>query len=36
MGTINAEKLSAASVKMRDALLRRHAMGKSPGGSAYG
>jgi site-specific DNA recombinase len=36
MGTINAEQLSATSEKTRDALVRRHAMGKNPGGSAYG
>jgi len=36
MGTINAKKLSATSVKMRDALVRRHAMSKNIGGSAYG
>ncbi|KQM67985.1 hypothetical protein ASE75_03710 [Sphingomonas sp. Leaf17] len=36
MGTINAEQLSATSEKTRDALIRRHAMGKNPGGSAYG
>ena len=34
--TINAEQLSATSDKTRDALVRRHAMGKNPGGSAYG
>ena len=36
IGTINAEQLSATSDKTRDALVRRHAMGKNPGGSAYG
>lgn len=36
MGTINAEQLSATSEKTRDALVRRHAMGRNPGGSAYG
>ncbi|MDQ0836527.1 recombinase family protein [Sphingomonas faeni] len=36
MGTINAEQLSATSETTRDALVRRHAMGKNPGGSAYG
>ena len=36
MGTINAEQLSATSQKTRDALARRHAMGKNPGGVAYG
>ena len=36
MGTINAEQLSATSEKARDALVRRHAMGKNPGSSAYG
>ncbi len=36
MGTINAEQLSATSEKTRDALVRRHAMGKNPGGSAFG
>ncbi len=36
MGTINAEQLSATSDKTRDALVRRHAMGRNPGGSAYG
>jgi site-specific DNA recombinase len=36
MGTINAEQLSATSEKTRDALIRRHAMGRNPGGSAYG
>lgn len=36
MGTINAEQLSATSEKTRDALVRRHAIGKNPGGSAYG
>ena|GEM_PF-3063698 len=36
IGTINAEQLSATSNKTHDALVRRHAMGKNPGGSAYG
>ena len=36
MGTINAEQLSATSEKTRDALRLRHAMGKNPGGVAYG
>ncbi|BCA61202.1 hypothetical protein HMP09_0436 [Sphingomonas sp. HMP9] len=36
IGTINAEQLSATSDKTRDALVRRHTMGKYPGGSAYG
>ncbi|SDG20822.1 Site-specific DNA recombinase, partial [Sphingomonas carotinifaciens] len=36
MGTINAEQLSATSEKTRDALVRRQAMGRNPGGSAYG
>ncbi|PTW47930.1 DNA invertase Pin-like site-specific DNA recombinase [Sphingomonas faeni] len=36
IGTINAEQLSATSDKTRDALVRRHAMGQNPGGSAYG
>ncbi len=36
MGTINAEQLTATSEKTRDALLKRHAMGKNPGGAAYG
>jgi site-specific DNA recombinase len=36
IGTINAEQLSANSDKMRDALVGHHAMGKNPGGSAYG
>ncbi len=36
IGTINAEQLSATSDKTRDALVRRHAMGKNLGGSAYG
>ena len=36
IGTINAEQLSATSDKTRDALVRRHAMAKNPGGSAYG
>ena len=36
MGTINAEQLSATSEKTRDALVRRHTMGRNPGGSAYG
>ncbi len=36
IGSINAEQLSATSDKTRDALVRGHAMGKNPGGSAYG
>ncbi|MEG3176593.1 recombinase family protein [Sphingomonas sp. RB3P16] len=36
MGTINAEQLSATSEKTRDALVRRHAIGRNPGGVAYG
>ncbi len=36
MGTINAEQIAATSEKTRDALLKRHAMGKNPGGTAYG
>ena len=36
MGTINAEQLSATSERTRDALVLRHAMGKNPGGLAYG
>ncbi len=36
IGTINAEQLSANSDKMRDALVGHHAMGKNPGGAAYG
>ena len=36
MGTINAEQISATSQKTRDALAKRHAMGKNPGGVAYG
>lgn len=35
MGTINAEQLSATSEKTHDALVRRHATGKNPGGSTY-
>ncbi len=36
MGTINAEQIAATSEKTRDALIKRHAMGKNPGGTAYG
>jgi DNA invertase Pin-like site-specific DNA recombinase len=36
MGTINAEQINAISEKTRDALLKRHTMGKNPGGRAYG
>lgn len=36
MGTINAEQLRATSQKTRDALAKRHAMGKNPGGVAFG
>ncbi|WP_443019343.1 recombinase family protein [Sphingomonas sp. 22R3R2A-7] len=36
MGTINAEQIAATSLKTRDALIKRHAMGKNPGGTAYG
>lgn len=36
MGTINAEQLSATSEKTRDALRLRQAMGRDPGGTAYG
>ena len=36
MGTINAEQIAATSEKTRDALLKRHAMGRNPGGTAYG
>lgn len=36
MGTINAQQLSATSDKTRDALAKRHALGKDPGGLAYG
>lgn len=36
MGTINAQQLSATSDKTRDALRKRHEMGKNPGGMAYG
>jgi len=36
IGTIKAEQLSATSDETRDALVGRHAMGKNPGGSAYG
>ncbi|MES3153305.1 hypothetical protein [Sphingomonas faeni] len=36
IGTINAEQLSATSDTTRDALVRCNAMGKDPGGSAYG
>lgn len=35
-GTINAEQIAATSLKTRDALIKRHAMGKNPGGTAYG
>ncbi|WP_445190797.1 recombinase family protein [Sphingomonas sp. Tas61C01] len=36
MGTVNAEQLSATSDKTRDALVKRHALGRNPGGVAYG
>jgi site-specific DNA recombinase len=36
MGTINAQQLSATSDKTRDALRKRHELGKNPGGMAYG
>ena len=36
MGTINADQIAATSLKTRDALIKRHAMGKNPGGTAYG
>ncbi|WP_425505624.1 recombinase family protein [Sphingomonas chungangi] len=36
MGTINAQQLSATADKTRDALRRRHEMGKNTGGCAYG
>jgi DNA invertase Pin-like site-specific DNA recombinase len=36
MGTINADQTAATSEKTRDALIKRHAMGKKPGGTAYG
>jgi hypothetical protein len=36
MGTINADQTAATSLKTRDALIKRHAVGKNPGGTAYG
>lgn len=35
-GTMNAEQIAATSEKTRDALAKRHQMGKNPGGVAYG
>jgi len=36
MGTFNAEQIAATSLKTRDALIKRHAMGKNSGTTAYG
>jgi len=36
VGTMNAEQLKAVSEKTRDALVKRHQLGKNPGGVAYG
>jgi site-specific DNA recombinase len=36
LGTINAQQVTATSDKTRDALRKRHELGKNPGGIAFG